>query len=119
MIKKFTTFAFILALGAVSIFAQTAQLRTAVAGQKYKIKGVVIAKESENTFIVRDAVGVDTKVVVEPNASIKNNAFFGGDKYAVNSIVRGLNMEVEGVGDSAGSVSVRKVRFDKSNLMTA
>lgn len=119
MLKKITTFAFVIALGTVSMFAQAAQLRTAVAGQKYKIKGVVVAKESENTFIVRDAVGVDTKVVVTPNASIKNNAFFGGDKYAVTSIVRGLNMEVEGVGDASGSVSVNKVRFDKSNLMTA
>lgn len=119
MLKKITTLAFVFVLGSVSLFAQTAQLRTAVAGQKYKIKGVVVAKESENTFIVRDAVGVDTKVVVAPNASIKNNAFFGGDKYAVNSIVRGLNMEVEGVGDASGSVSVNKVRFDKSNLLTA
>ncbi|MBL8181594.1 MAG: OmpA family protein [Blastocatellia bacterium] len=119
MLKKITTLAFVIALGSVSLFAQAAQLRTAVAGQKYKIKGVVVAKESENTFIVRDAVGVDTKVVVAPNASIKNNAFFGGDKYAVTSIVRGLNMEVEGVGDASGSVSVNKVRFDKSNLLTA
>ncbi len=119
MMKKITTLAFVIALGAVSIFAQAAQLRTAVAGQKYKIKGVVVAKESDNTFIVRDAVGVDTKVVVTPNASIKNNAFFGGDRYAVTSIVRGLNMEVEGVGDASGSVSVNKVRFDKSNLLTA
>lgn len=119
MLKKITTLAFVIALGSVSLFAQAAQLRTAVAGQKYKIKGVVVAKESENTFIVRDAVGVDTKVVVAPNASIKNNAFFGGDKYAVTSIVRGLNMEVEGVGDASGSVSVIKVRFDKSNLLTA
>jgi len=119
MLKKITTLAFVIALGSVSLLAQAAQLRTAVAGQKYKIKGVVVAKESENTFIVRDAVGVDTKVVVAPNASIKNNAFFGGDKYAVTSIVRGLNMEVEGVGDSSGSVSVNKVRFDKSNLLTA
>ncbi len=119
MMKKITTLAFVIALGAVSIFAQAAQLRTAVAGQKYKIKGVVVAKESDNTFIIRDAVGVDTKVVVTPNASIKNNAFFGGDRYAVTSIVRGLNMEVEGVGDASGSVSVNKVRFDKSNLLTA
>lgn len=108
-----------LTLGVASAFAQTGQLRNAVAGQKYKIKGVVVAKEDTNTFVVRDSVGVDTKVIIAPNASIKNNAFFGGDKYPVTALVRGLNMEIEGVGDSAGAISVNKVRFEKSNLLTA
>ncbi len=103
----------------MSLFAQNTQLRSAVAGQKYKIKGVVVSKENDSTFIVRDTVGVDTKIVVAPNASVKSNGFFGGDKYAATAIVRGLNMEVEGVGDSSGSISVNKVRFDKTSLQTA
>lgn len=119
MIKKISILILSLAFGTVSLFAQGGQLRAAVAGQKYKIKGVVVSKVDNNTFIVRDTVGVDTKVVVAPNASIKSNGFFGGDRYAVTAIVRGLNMEVEGVGDSSGSVSASKVRFDKSNLATA
>lgn len=119
MYKKISVMALALTLGVVSAFAQTGQTRSAVAGQKYKIKGVVVAKEDTNTFVVRDSVGVDTKVIVAPNASIKNNAFFGGDKYPVTAIIRGLNMEIEGVGDSAGAVTVNKVRFEKSNLLTA
>ncbi len=119
MFKKLSVVILALSIGVIGVFAQDAQLRSAVAGQKYKLKGVVVSKGDQNTFIVRDSVGVDTKVVIEPNASIKNNAFFGGDKYPVSSIVRGLNLEIEGVGDSAGNVSARKVRFDKSNMMTA
>ena len=119
MYKKLSVLALALTLGVVSAFAQTGQVRNAVSGQKYKIKGVVVAKEDTNTFVVRDSVGVDTKVTITPNASIKNNAFFGGDKYPVTAIVRGLNMEIEGVGDSAGAVAVNKVRFEKSNLLTA
>jgi outer membrane protein OmpA-like peptidoglycan-associated protein len=119
MYKKLSVFALTVALSVVSAFAQTGQTRSAVAGQKYKIKGVVVAKEDTNTFVVRDTVGVDTRVVIAPNASIKNNAFFGGDSYPVTSLVRGLNMEVEGRGDTAGNVSVTKGRFDKSNLQTA
>lgn len=119
MYKKLSILAMSLTLGVASAFAQTGQLRNAVAGQKYKIKGVVVAKEDTNTFVVRDSVGVDTKVIIAPNASIKNNAFFGGDKYPVTALVRGLNMEIEGVGDSAGAISVNKVRFEKSNLLTA
>jgi len=119
MYKKISAIALTVAIGAVSLYAQSAQLRSAVSGQKYKIKGVVVSKETDSTFILRDMVGVDTKIVVVPSASIKHNAFLGGDKYPVTAIVRGLNMEIEGVGDSSGSISVNKVRFDKANLQAA
>jgi len=119
MYKKISILILSLAVGVVGVFAQNAQLRNAVAGQKYKIKGTVVAKENNDTFIVRDTVGVDTKIVVAPNASIKNNSFWGGDKYPMTALVRGLLMEVEGVGDSSGGVMVNKVRFDKGNLQTA
>lgn len=119
MFKKFSVLVLALMVGSISIFAQDAQIRNLVSGQKYKIKGVVVAKEDDSTFIVRDGVGVDTRVVVAPNASIKNNAFFGGDRYPSNSIVRGLNVELEGRGDTTGSLAATKVRFDRSNLQTA
>lgn len=106
-------------IGAISVFAQDGQVRNLVSGQKYTIEGVVVSKESESTFVVRDSVGVDTRVNIAPNASIKNNAFFGGDKYAVGSLVRGLNVKIEGRGDTTGSLAATKVRFDKSNLETA
>jgi len=119
MHKKISAIALMIALGAVSLFAQNAQLRSAVAGQKYKIKGVIASKENDTTYVIRDTVGVDTKIVVMPNASVKSNGFLGGDKYPVTALVRGLNMEIEGVGDTTGSVGVTKVRFDKENLLAA
>jgi outer membrane protein OmpA-like peptidoglycan-associated protein len=119
MYKKLSILALSLMLGVVSAFGQTAQTRSAVVGQKYKIKGVVVAKEDTNTFVIRDSVGVDTRIVIAPNASIKNKAFFGGDSYPVTSLVRGVTLETEGMGDSSGNVAVTKVRFDKGNLQTA
>jgi len=126
MYKKLSVLFFAIMLSASASFAQqtaqtgaTAQTRSAVSGQKYKIKGIVVAKEDNNTFVVRDDVGVDTRVVIEPNASIKNNAFLGGDKFPVTALVRGLAMEVEGRGDASGNVMVSKVRFDKTSLRTA
>jgi len=107
------------ALAQDTVTPQNTQIRSAVSGQKYKVKGVIVAKEAPNTFIVRDSVGVDTRVVVTPNASVKNNSFWGGDKYPIDSLVRGLNLEVEGRGDNMGNLSATKVRFEKSNLMTA
>lgn len=119
MFKRISVVALTLAFGAVNFFGQDVQLRNAVAGQKYKIKGIVVSKEDQNTFVIRDQVGVDTKLVIAPRASIKNKSFWGGDTYPVTALVRGAELEVEGVGDSTGAVSVTKVRFDKDNLRTA
>lgn len=119
MYKKLSVMVLALSISVVSAFAQGAQTRSAVSGQKYKIKGIVVAKDDANTFVVRDAVGVDTRIVVAPNASIKNKAFFGGDRFPVTSLVRGLDLEVEGIGDNTGNVSVNKIRFEKSSLRTA
>jgi outer membrane protein OmpA-like peptidoglycan-associated protein len=127
MLKRISVLSLALLIGVMSAFAQVdpqtnqsadPQVRSLTAGQKYKIKGVVVAKD-DTSFIVRDAVGVDTKVMISPNASIKNKAFFGGSKYPANSIIRGLNLEVEGRGDNSGGLEATKVRFDKSNLQVA
>lgn len=119
MYKKIAVFILVLVFGPVGAFAQGSQIRAAVAGQKYKIKGVIVSKDDNSTFVIHDSVGIDTKIVVTPNASIKSNGFFGGDKYPVTALIRSLIVEVEGVGDSSGAVSVNKVRFDKNNLATA
>ena len=121
MLKKFSAVVLTLVLGTITLFAQQeAQLRTLTSGQKYKIKGVVISADN-NTFTVRDAVGVDTKVMIAPNTSIKTKGGFfgGGDRIAAAQIIRGLNLEVEGRGDTSGSLSATKVRFDDDDLRVA
>ena len=120
MLKKISVLFLALSLGAISAFAQDTQLRNLTAGQKYKIKGIVVSSDSNSSFIVRDNTGVDTKVVIAPNASIKTNSFWGsGDRFPSSAIIRGLTLEVEGRGDNMGSLSATKVRFDKSNLEVA
>jgi len=120
--KSFLSLAILsLAFGAISIFAQSdAQMRTLTAGQKYKIKGVVVSKD-DSSFIVRDVTGVETKVILTSVSSIKTKGgFFGGSKATpINAIVRGLNLEVEGQGDTTGSLAATKVRFDKDDLAVA
>jgi outer membrane protein OmpA-like peptidoglycan-associated protein len=126
MLRKFNklqfftlVFAASMLLGVASIFAQDAQLRTLTAGQKYKIEGVVVATDS-NSFLLRDATGIDTKVLFTPGVSIKSNSFWGGgDRYPATSIVRGLNLKAEGRGDSSGALAATKIRFDKSDLEVA
>jgi len=120
MFKKIPVLLLALLMSAVSIFAQEAQVRTLTSGQKYKIKGVVVSKD-DNSFTVRDAVGVDTTVVIAPNTSIKTKGGFfgGGDSIATNEIVRGLNLEVEGRGDTSGALAAAKIRFGKDDLRVA
>lgn len=119
MLKKFPVLLVAILFGALSLFAQDAQVRNLINGQKYEIKGIVVATD-DTGFVIRDAVGVDTRVIISPNASIKSNSFWGGgDRYPAASIVRGLNLEVDGRGDSTGSLNATKIRFDKSDLEVA
>ncbi|HEY0429925.1 MAG TPA: OmpA family protein [Pyrinomonadaceae bacterium] len=121
-IKSFLSLAVLsLVLGAVSIFGQTdAQTRTLTSGQKYKINGVVVAKD-DNSFTVRDTTGVETKVVMTSATSVKTKGgVFGGSKTTpMEAIIRGLNLEVEGRGDQSGALAATKIRFDKDDLAVA
>ena len=107
-----------LAVSASAVIAQDSQVRSLTNGQKYKIKGVIIAKNDEG-FLIRDKTGVSTKVILTTVTSIKSNGFFGGDRYAPTSLVRGLSLKAEGRGDASGALTAKKIRFDKSDLEVA
>lgn len=120
MFKKFSAAVLTIAIGVIGAVAQDVQIRDLINGQKYNIKGVIVAQEDDQTFIVRDSVGIDTRVVIAPNASIRANATFGsGERFPAQSLVRGLNLEVEGRGDNTGNLAATKIRFNRSNLLTA
>lgn len=121
MLKKLSGMFLAIAIGAVAVFAQDVQVRSLTAGQKYKMKGAVVSKDDDTTFILRDTTGVDTKVVIAPESSIKTKGGFfgGGDKIASTQIVRGLYMEVEGRGGNDGSLAASKIRFDKDDFKVA
>jgi OOP family OmpA-OmpF porin len=114
----------LLAFSAIAVVAQdttaTVGARTVVSGQKMKIKGVVVRRDSD-TFIVRDANGVDTTVRLEDRTSVKSSGGFlrSGSNYATTQILRGLNLEVEGRGNASGELSAEKVRFNESDLRVA
>ena len=121
MFKKLSVAFLALTFGALSVFAQDAQVRSLTGGQKYKLQGTVVAKDSDDTFIIHDITGNDTRVTIAPNASIKTKGGFfgGGDRIATNQIVRGLYLTAEGRGDNSGNLAATKVRFDKTDFRTA
>ncbi|MDT5293701.1 MAG: OmpA-OmpF porin, family [Acidobacteriota bacterium] len=124
------TFALALAL-APSAFAQdtqggagagngSANTRSVSSGQKMKIKGVVTRREPDS-FVVQDANGVQTTVLLNNATSVKTTGGFlrGGTNYGVTAILRGLNLEVDGRGDSSGNLVAEKIRFKEGDLRTA
>jgi outer membrane protein OmpA-like peptidoglycan-associated protein len=118
--KKFFALMLTVLIGAIGVFAQDAQLRSLENGKKYEIKGVVVAKD-DMSFILRDGSGVDTKVMIANNTSIKTKGGFfgGGDRIASTQIVRGLNLTAEGRGDGSGSLAASKIRFGKDDFRVA
>ncbi|MGD9589153.1 MAG: OmpA family protein [Pyrinomonadaceae bacterium] len=120
MFKRISVFVLALAIGSVSMLAQDVQLRNLAPGQKYKIKGVIVAQDDQS-IVVRDSVGVDTKVVLSPGASIKTKGGFfgGGDAVAASQLVRGLSLEAEGRGDASGALAATKIRFGKDDFRVA
>jgi OmpA-OmpF porin, OOP family len=94
--------------------------RTVTSGQKMKLKGVVTRRDSD-TFTVRDMNGVDTVVRLSDKTSVKTKGGFlrGGSNYAQTSILRGLNVEVEGRGNGSGELDAEKIRFNESDMRVA
>ena len=120
MLKKLPALLLALFIAATGVLAQNAQTRTIASGQKMKLRGVVVAKDTDK-IVVRDATGVETNVMLNSSTSIKSKGGFfgGGDKIGNNQIVRGLNLEIDGRGDNSGNLSAEKVRFSKTDLATA
>jgi outer membrane protein OmpA-like peptidoglycan-associated protein len=94
--------------------------RTIASGQKLKLKGVVTRRDAD-TFTVRDMNGVDTVVRLNDRTSVKTKGGFlrGGSNYAQTSILRGLNVEIEGRGNASGELDAEKIRFNESDMRVA
>ncbi|MFL6332448.1 MAG: OmpA family protein [Pyrinomonadaceae bacterium] len=88
-------------------------------GQKMKLKGVVTRRDAD-TFVVQDQSGNSYTVLLNDRTSVKTKGGFfgGGTKYGVTTILRGLNLEVDGRGDGTNLVA-EKIRFNDTDLRTA
>ncbi len=115
----------LLCAGAQISFAQDdaadqARVRQVAAGQKAKIKGVIVDRQPD-TITVRDTTKMDTVVLLTDATSVKSTGGFmkKGATYDETNLLRGLICEVEGVGNANGQLVASKIRFDKQDLKTA
>jgi outer membrane protein OmpA-like peptidoglycan-associated protein len=126
--KKVTTFAFILGfMAAVNVFGvrfvMAQDLNKVGNGQQVKkFKGVVTKRESDY-FLMGDTMGGPQTVVLLTNdtevKSHKKGVFRGSKMYEFGHILRGLRLEVDGVGNAEGQLVASNIRFDEQDLRTA
>jgi len=123
-IAALIAFTFVFALAnSVTASAQdkNANLRQVADGQKIKIQGIVI-KRNVDSFRVRDINRVETDVVLTPTTEVRTHkygVFRGGTSYEASNILRGLRLQVEGVGNADGQLVARVVKFDERDLRMA
>ncbi len=90
-------------------------------GQKVKFSGLIV-KRDPDSFVLRDMRGEEVVVKLSGATSIKekkNNPFRGGKGYAAVDLVRGLEVQVEGLGDTDGSLAARDIKFTQTEYMVA
>jgi len=97
------------------------QMARAMSGQKQKVKGVILRRDPDS-FLLRDTSGAEWTINLENSTKVeekKSNPFRGAKNYGVTNLYRGLNVEVEGRGNSGGALVAQKVRFTDDDLAVA
>jgi outer membrane protein OmpA-like peptidoglycan-associated protein len=91
------------------------------AGQKQKIRGVILKRDADN-FILRDLTGGEVQVNLTNTTKVeekKSNPFRRARNYGTTSLLRGLSVEVEGRGASDGALVAEKVKMRDYELVAA
>lgn len=107
--------------GAVNTFAQDTN-KIPNGQQMKKFRGVVTKRQGE-MFMMGDTMGgTQTVVIMTPSTEVKSHKqglFKGSKNYGQTYVLRGLRLEVDGVGNSEGQLVADKIRFDEQDLRTA
>jgi outer membrane protein OmpA-like peptidoglycan-associated protein len=130
-LARLVVVAFILVLSGVgNAFAtepatttQDTQVRSVPDGEQVKkFKGIVV-KRDPDSFRMSDTMGgPQTIVVLTADTEVKSHkrgVFRGSKEYGASYILRGLRLEVDGVGNSEGHLVAEKIRFDEQDLRSA
>jgi outer membrane protein OmpA-like peptidoglycan-associated protein len=92
-------------------------------GQKVeKFKGIVTKREADSFTMGPTTGGPQTVVLLTPATEVKSHkkgVFRGSKDYGSSYILRGLRLEVDGVGNNDGQIVADKIRFDEQDLRTA
>lgn len=98
-----------------------AQVMRIPAGQKQKIKGVILKRDIDK-LLVRDQRGMEVIVNLVSSTKVeekKSNPFRSGRNYATTELLRGLSIEVDGRGETDGALLAEKIKFTDDALTVA
>jgi outer membrane protein OmpA-like peptidoglycan-associated protein len=122
MITRLTTIAFVLTLVCVGNVAGQ-DMRRVGAGEKVKkFKGIVVKRQPDSFTMQETTGGPLTEVILTSSTEVKSHkrgVFRGSKEYGESYILRGLRLEVDGVGNDQGQLVADKIRFDEQDLRTA
>ena len=103
--------------------AQDPQTQSVAAGEQVKkFKGIVVKREPDSFTMAGTMGGPQTVVVMTADTEVKSHkrgVFRGSKEYGASYILRGLRLEVDGVGNSDGHLVADKIRFDEQDLRSA
>ena len=101
--------------------ADTNSTMKITAGLKTTVSGVIVKRDADS-FVLRDARGSQVMVKLSGATAIKekkSNPFRGAKSYTPAQLVRGLSVEVEGLGDADGALAARDIKFTQTEYMVA
>jgi outer membrane protein OmpA-like peptidoglycan-associated protein len=126
---RLTVVAFVLVLaGAANALAMGSmtneqETRQVADGEKVKkFKGIVVKRDADSFTMAETMGGPATTVLLTGATEVKSHkrgVFRGSKEYGASYILRGLRLEVDGVGNAEGQIVAEKVRFDEQDLRTA
>src|ERR1043166_2879266 len=96
----------LLIAGAVNVFGQ--ELNKIPSGQQVKKFKGIVSKREPDSFTMGDTMGgAQTLVLLTPTTEVKSHkrgVFRGSKDYGSSYILRGLRLEVDGVGNAVGTI---------------
>lgn len=102
---------------------QDPQVRSIPNGEEVKkFRGIVLKRDPDLFTMSETTGGPITTVVLTPSTEVKSHkrgVFRGSKDYGASYILRGLRLEVDGVGNADGQLVAQKIRFDEQDLRTA
>jgi outer membrane protein OmpA-like peptidoglycan-associated protein len=121
---KLIALVFVLALtGAAQAFGQDATTRAVQSGERVKKSRGIVVKRDADWFTMSDTMGgTQTVVLLTGETEVKSHkkgVFRGSKEYGSSYILRGLRLEVDGVGNDQGQLVADKIRFDEQDLRSA
>jgi hypothetical protein len=106
-----------------SAMSQDPQLRSVPEGEKVKKFNGIVVKRDADWFTMSDTMGgPQTVVLLTEQTEVKSHkrgVLRGSKDYGASYVLRGLRLEVDGVGNAQGQIVAEKIRFDEQDLRAA